>query len=33
VFQAEKVILIPDKIGESLDRIAIVNHFAKPQKK
>lgn len=32
-WSGEKMILIPEKIDESLDRITIVNHFAKPQKK
>lgn len=32
-WSGEKMILIPEKIDESLDRVAIVNHFAKPVKK
>lgn len=32
-WSGEKMILIPEKIDESLDRVEIVNHFAKPVKK
>lgn len=32
-WSGEKMILIPEKIDESLDRVEIVNHFAKSQKK